>query len=398
MKMEAPPTFDAMAFPPPPPIDAVAPPPRPAMMVMAPPAASAPSFESLMVDGEHSQQQQQLQGVQPMPPPPPAIDDDILAALDPAEREALLEEQRQIMQHIEKQKANDEASSAAAKAMAFDQRSSAAVANVAASMDFPGSATGTNNTMMRSSPVRQPTRTHTTTTTTSSNTVDLGHGERVPLHGQEKTLQAIKDGCAVIVQCMSCSNWMQVTGGASLMLCPICGTVCPVDKAGAATSADMEAAAQMAADAKLAEELQKEEYKKAGGSSSGGQRRQQQQQRSRQSQEQDQSWYDWLVGTPAPAPAAPIRGSAELPSRQSRPSPRLVAATTGDETQGLIRPAGARVAPQQTSMFACVADSVTAAAEQMTAYTLPSDQEGNVHGVDSSSLLAMPDVSRQREM
>jgi hypothetical protein len=50
---------------------------------------------------------------------------------------------------------------------------------------------------------------------------------------------------------------------------------------------------------------------------------------------------------------------------------------------------GARVA-EQKSLFACVADSVSEAAQQMTAIALPSDEEGNVHGVDSSSLVAMP--------
>ena len=44
----------------------------------------------------------------PALPPPPAeldIDDSILNALDPAEREAFLEEQRKIMEQIEKSKA-----------------------------------------------------------------------------------------------------------------------------------------------------------------------------------------------------------------------------------------------------------------------------------------------------
>ena len=48
-------------------------------------------------------------------------------------------------------------------------------------------------------------------------------------------------------------------------------------------------------------------------------------------------------------------------------------------------------------MFSCVADSINTAATQMTAYNLGVDEEGNVHGVNSEGLLAMPDVSRQRE-
>jgi hypothetical protein len=111
------------------------------------------------------------------------------------------------------------------------------------------------------------------------------------------------------------------------------------------------------------------------------------------------------VGSPAPtagaaatAAAASTNRSAEIRGGSSG-GPRLVAAQTGDETQGLIQRSGgggARVA-EQKSLFACVADSVSEAAQQMTAIALPSDEEGNVHGVDSSSLLAMPNVSRQRE-
>lgn len=398
--MDAPPAFHtvantATAFPPPPPIDSVLAPPAamapPPMMMMAPPAASAPSFESLMEPTSTTAPplQHDFAGMQAMPPPP-AIDEDILAALDPAERDALLEEQRQILAQIEQNKKGDEASGAAARAMAFNQRSSAAVANLAASMDGPSASAAPRSAVARAPSA--PSR--------SGNTVDLGDGASVPLHGQEKTQQAIKDGTAVIVQCMSCQNWMQVTEAASLMFCPICQVVCPVEKAGAATSADMEAAAQLAADQQMAEELQKEEYKKAAGSSSSSTRRRQQQQQAKAAGDKDQSWYDWLTGTPAPAPgtaaASSNTHSAEINRGGGSAGPRLVAAQTGtDETQGLVR-SSARVA-EQKGLFACVADSVSEAAQHMTAITLPSDQEGNVHGVDSSSLLAMPDVSRQRE-
>jgi hypothetical protein len=420
---DAPPAFDAVehsvnqqAFPPPPPIDSVLPPPPATAMappppsMMTPPAASAPSFEFLMeppaaaAAGMHA-----LPPPASQAPPPPEIDEDILAALDPAEREALLEEQRQILEQIAHNKANENASGATARAMSFNQRSSASVANIAASMDRP-------TTRQWASPTRTtPTTTSTSSRTQASgNTVDLGHGQSVPLHGQEKTQQAIKDGTAVIVQCMSCQNWMQVTEAASLMFCPICQVVCPVEKAGAATSADMDAAAQLAADQQFAEELQNEEYKKAAGgggsttaNSSSRRRQQQQQQQQGTPTDKDQSWYNWFVGSPAPAAgaaataAASTNRSAEIRGGSSG-GPRLVAAQTGDETQGLIQRNGggggarARVA-EQKSLFACVADSVSEAAQQMTAIALPSDEEGNVHGVDSSSLLAMPDVSRQRE-
>jgi hypothetical protein len=406
----APPAFDIvensmmqqMNFPPPPPIDAIdafAPPPR-MMGAYESPAASAPSFEDLLDSQQNQQTHNPLAGMQAVPPPaaPPAIDEDILAALDPAERKELLEEQEKIMAQIEKEKAsnsNQPMSAAAARAMAFNQRSSNAVAQVAGALEAP----------RRSAPTRPATSSRSNH---GGQTVDLGAGEQVPLHGQERTQQAIKDGTALVVQCMSCQNWMQVTESASLMFCPVCQTVSPVDKAGAATSADMEAAAQLAADAELAERLQNEEYGVAGDVPAEARtRRPKSKPQQPKAGEEGQSWYNWFVGTPEEKAAAttPTHGSAEI-----RRSPALISAHTGaeegvgrsrsyDEGEGLLGAGGggggARVA-EQKSMFACVADSISTAATQMTAYN--TDEEGNVHGVDSSSLLvAMPDVSRQRE-
>mmetsp|Transcript_13334 Transcript_13334/g.21492 ORF Transcript_13334/g.21492 Transcript_13334/m.21492 type:complete len:581 (-) Transcript_13334:148-1890(-) len=421
--VDAPPAFETVEtnimeqqFPPPPPIDSVMPPPPPmqdvvpppseppVMMMMAPsaPAASAPAFEDLLDGTTTTQQTADGSHPPPLPPPPveeqpPAldIDESILNALDPAEREAFLEEQRKIMEQIEKERSGNQPSSAAARAAAFDQRSSAAVAQVAASYEGGSSRSRSNKSSSSSS------KRSTATSSGGGAMVNLGEGQEVPLHGQEKTQQAIKDGTAVIVQCMSCSNWMQVTEAAELMFCPICQVVCHVEKKGAAH--DMEAAAQMAADAELAEKLQREEYQRAGGGRSGSSSRRRQAAApaaAAASSGDNQSWYDWLVGAPAPAPAVSSSRSAEV-----RPRSGLVAAQTGeeggsrsyDESEGLIRGGGGARVAEQKSMFACVADSISTAATQMTAYTLPEDQEGNVHGVDSSGLLAMPDVSRQRE-
>jgi hypothetical protein len=397
MEFLPPPPIDSV-MPTPPPLDNILPPPpEDPMMMMMPsaPAASAPSFEDLL-GGTTMQQPSSEFHPPPLPPPfeesqPAAldIDESILNALDPAEREAFLEEQRKIMEQIEKEKSGNRASGAAARAAAFDQRSSAAVAQVAAAYDGSGRSRAKKSSSSRRS--------------TGGTTVNLGEGNEVPLHGQEKTQKAIEDGTAIIVQCLSCSNWMQVTGEAEVMFCPICQTVCHVEKAGAASAADMEAAAQLAADAELAEKLQKEEYARAGGGGGSTRRRQARTPApAPAAATEGQSWYDWLVGAPAPAPAA----SSNARSAEIRPQRGLVAATTGeeggigrsrsyDESQGLIG-GGARVA-QQKSMFACVADSITDAANQMTAFTLSEDAEGNVHGVDSSSLLAMPDVSRRRD-
>jgi hypothetical protein len=98
-------------------MDAVAPPSMSSAPMYEP---SAPSFEDLL-DGQHHQDHQpnSLESMQAVPPPNNAqaascIDEDVLAALDPAERKAFLEEQRQIMEQIEKTKANNQALGAAA--------------------------------------------------------------------------------------------------------------------------------------------------------------------------------------------------------------------------------------------------------------------------------------------
>ena len=412
-----PPAFDSvqdsvmqqmnMNFPPPPPMDAVAPPP-PASMSSAPMyEPSAPSFEDLLDGGQHHHQPNSLETMQAVPPPsnaPPdnntSIDEDVLAALDPAERESLLEEQRQIMEQIESIKANNQASSAAARAMSFNQRSNTAVAQAVGNLDRPSS-----RAAAAPSSASKNKKSSSSSGSGTPRTVNLGAGEDVPLHDQAKTKQAIKDGTAILCQCINCQNWMQVTDNATLMFCPVCQVVSPVEREGS-QSIDMEAAAQMTADQKLAEELQQEEYKKAEGTTTARAPKTPQ----KQVVEEGMSWYDWMVGNPKVAPT-PTHGSSELPSRvakaaaatSTRPA-ALVPAQTGEEGGGTIsysssydeqtRPlsGGARMA-ESKGMFACVADSISTAAQAVYS----EDAEGETHGVDSSSLLAMPQVSRQKD-
>ena len=315
---QPPPAAPAMEFLPPPPMESVLPPPPPLNNVLPPPGGdlldfgmpSAPTATAPMFEDLHTQQPQEFHPP-PLPPPmeaapqEPDIDASILNALEPAEREAFLEEQRKILAQIEREKSNIEASGAAARAMAFDQRSSNAAANVAAAYER-GVPAGT----------------------------DFG-------------------------------------------------------------ALDAETAAQMASDAELAERLQKEEY------AASEQRRQRRSARQAQAAPDSgsKSWYDWLTGTPAAAPSTRAASSATR-SGGSSGGGGLVSAIA-DESVGLMSgsggggSSGARVAASNKSMFSCVADSMGTAVTQM--YQFQADEEGNVHGVDSQGLLAMPDVSRQRE-
>ena len=209
---------------------------------------------------------------------------------------------------------------------------------------------------------------------------------RLQLHGQERTREAIQEGTAIKLQCPACQNWMQVTGTAQLMFCPVCQTVSPVQGAGLTT----EEAEQLAADARLAEQLQKEEYESA--------EQQEAQQRQRRENKKkaasstttaapassSQGWMEWLgFGTPAAAPTT-----------TTSPAHREIRTTNStDSTEGLL--SGGSVAKAQPHLFACVTDSIGAAVNYAT--TLPQDEEGNVHGVDASSLLAVTQVGRQQQ-
>jgi hypothetical protein len=86
--------------------------------------------------------------------------------------------------------------------------------------------------------------------------VQIGNNQTVALHGQERTKKAIKEGTAILVQCINCQNWMQVTESATLMFCPVCQVVSPVVKQSEVLT--KEEAIQLTLDRKLAEKLQAE--------------------------------------------------------------------------------------------------------------------------------------------
>lgn len=337
--MDAPPAFETVenttALPPP---AAEAPP-----AFFAPPAPSAPAFDDLMdVPSQQQSAASAFQGMEFLPPPteappmeapPMEMDFTGLEGLSEEEKNAMIEEQRQIMAQIQKSKADNKASEAVARAEAFEQRSASAAAAVISSLDGPS------------------------------------------------------------------------TGNRSL--------------AEAAMSAED---AQMEADRKMAEQLQNEEYKAAARS-----RETEEARRTAAEANQSQSWMEWLglsssssatrPERPIPQPPRPVQrgemGVARPPGAGVASSPPT--ARTGEETitftpsyeerQGLIgnrspqSSGGARVA-EQKPLFSCVADSISMAATSVStalAPTLQEDAEGNVHGVDASSLLAVTQVGRERD-
>lgn len=406
---EAPPAFslleDTFDMKPPPSAQASAPP----SYAAAPPAPSAPAFEDLLY-GTAPNAPSAMGGMEQMPPPPMPVDMQQtqqsdnqqafaeefagLEGLSEEEKHSMMEEQRRIMEEIEKNKSTKVASAADA----FDQRSNAAVARIAGGE--PARARNPGSSSSKSKP-SDPQR-----------TVKVGENQEVALHGQERTRAAIEDGTAILTQCVNCSNWMQVTDNATLMFCPVCQVVSPVDRENAVTT--KEEALQMEADRKMAEELQNEEYSTAERAERRQRRAQQQQQAT--AAKQDDSWWGWLGmgGAPAPAPGTQTQQAAQYrgdmgASRPPGAGATLAPAQTGeggsnwasgggsydDEDRRLLG-GGARVA-EAKPLFACVADSITTAASSLsTAINTTTDTEGNVNGVDGSSLLVISQAGRNQ--
>ena len=327
-----PPAFDAMSLPNPsqaPPAMQFDP-----MAALAPP--SAPAFEDLMMDASPPPAAMPP----PIQPPPPqeesgGLDEETIQAImamdgmSEADKQSMIDEQLKIMKSIESKKKPPQVSAADA----FEQRSFSAAVQAA------------------------------------------GRSSAVQTHGQERTQAAIEDGTAVMVQCTSCENWMQVTGAAQLMFCPVCQTVTPVVRADGGAIPE-EDADQMAADLRLAEQLQKEEYAAADQTAARGRSRQAATQAAAANNTASSSWMGWLgFGSPAPAP--------------SRPEEEVSFARSGESSLQ-----GGQTA-SQAPLFACVTDSINNAANY--AMSLQEDEEGNVHGVDASSLLAVPQVGRNTD-
>lgn len=443
----APPAFDDMApqlFPTPSPLVAA-----PTTMqwdpMAAPPAPSAPAMEDLFdqdatATATNAPVQDDWGSMQIMAPPPPMEEEQQPVAsqqqqaaeeameailgiegMSAEEKQELIDEQVEILAAIEKSKSGHQVNAAAARADAFEQRS------FSAAMQSVGGASGASK-----SSAQRPR----SSSSASGQTVNLGSGQEVALHGQERTRQAIADGTAILVECLSCHNWMQVTESAALMFCPVCQVVSPVEAHGgdAMMAHSHEEAAQLKSDQELAEQLQKEEYKAVD--------RQERRQATRSNQQtaqeqQSQSWTEWLglsssatstTGSPSMVarpnsqppsfaiPAERPRERGELgvsrppgsgPSPDRSESDTITFSSSYDEQDGLLGSGGgnrrlpaARMAQSQP-LFSCVADSISSAANQAmkaidtTAMSMSQDAEGNVHGVDSSGLLAVTNVGRE---
>ncbi len=414
-------------------------------------APSAPPTEESLLDN--------FNGMTPMAPPPPTypteqmndsdevFDFDIDGnALSPEEKRKLMEEQRAIMEQIQKQASENKASEAAVRANTFESRmmgsqtfpapipapTIAPRITTTTSPEIDGVTTAIDVGSIDPTEIEEQRRileeiqkqvrktqgntvgdyqspdVSSSTRPAAPSTVDIGDGKQVALHGQEKTKEAIKDGTAILVQCVNCDNWMQVTAAATLMFCPICSVVSPVIKQdGFQTTEEIR---QMEEDRKLAEMLQNEEN--AAVSDYPGNRRLEASRTSKSIKPPEEtSWWDSLMVSMGVSanPEEDQKHSGEIsvsrPPGSMTPSQRMLhGAKTGHdyEREGLLgsggsNPRAARVA-ESKPLFSCVVDSVSqaasAAAAGVSSMAYGDDEE--VHGVDTTSFLAVPNIGDDR--
>lgn len=428
--------------------------------------------------------QQQLQGVDTPPPSynmfesqqqsstdqttATTVDDDndVLAydengnPLSPQQRQSLLDEQRLLYENIMKEKAANDAAIAQANADAFDSRSSNAVARVAGGGSGASTSLADSNRVM-DSVGRDVAASASSEGQLEANTeaaeeearrresrrmVKIGNNQMVALHGQDRTKKAIKEGTAILVQCINCQNWMQVTESATLMFCPVCQVVSPVIQQTEVMT--KEEAIQLTMDRKLAEKLQAEAYaqnEQQGESRSARSRENQEEEEegflgrffggiggavidategaadaisssmsssnttATHQEERSDSWWNKIssivsygepaersdlgVTRPPGAPPSSSQYPAAAARQQRSPSTTTSPSRNEEETRGLLSPVvvdgneehhlpAGRVA-EQRPLFSCVADSISSA----TAAVFHTGDDDNEHGVDASSLL-----------
>jgi len=182
------------------------------------------------------------------------------------QRQLLITEQRQLYEQIMNEKAANDTAIAIAKAEEFDLRSS--MSATLAMVQQSGSSSLSQSSQEGDGSTAQMDRAgrdingggneeeDSNGTSATRRMVQIGNNQMVALHGQERTKKAIKEGTAILVQCINCQNWMQVTESATLMFCPVCQVVSPVVKQSEVLT--KEEAIQLTMDRKLAEKLQAE--------------------------------------------------------------------------------------------------------------------------------------------
>ncbi|GAH36414.1 unnamed protein product, partial [marine sediment metagenome] len=136
------------------------------------------------------------------------------------EKQRMVEEQRAIMEHIERQARDNKASEAAVKADAFASRmtggsmpsqsqSQSQSQSYAPSTSVDGFSASEIEEQRKILEQIEAAKGSASSSATGTQ-IQIGDGQKVQLHGQEKTKEAINEGTAQLVLCLNCNNWMQV--------------------------------------------------------------------------------------------------------------------------------------------------------------------------------------------
>lgn len=318
----------------------------------------------------------------------------------------MMEEQRRIMEEIKRSTVEDTASVLAAKATAFDLKSNAAAAAAAAATS--------NESSLTPQVASGYALDESADQSADGRTVDIGGGQKVALYGQSKTREAIKDGTATLVECPNCQSWMQVAATATLMFCPLCSTVSPVVKEGEIMS--KEEVEQIETDRQLAERLQNMENEQ---SSSSGEQNQYGEMSQHPAEGSNKSWWDTFsdaftastttnehnednyaaVSTTAPPGAASVTNRTSLHNvntgaisynDHAHDSNFEQERLLGDSSRNSSSFPTGRVA-ERKPLFSCVVDGISSTATALgTSLGATAEEDSNVHGIDTTSLLAVP--------
>lgn len=229
-----------------------------------------------------------------------------------------------------------------------------------------------------------------------SRTIQLGPDHFVPLHGPEKTRSAIEQGTAILTQCCNCSSYLQVTSTATLMYCPCCQTVSPVEATSSCKS--REEVLQENNDRKLAQKMQDEEYaqNREGTESStsnfwgmnvfGKHRGQQQEQGQSQQQQTQGTWSEYFSSF---IYSAGEEESAPLQTSNNNTSTPLYSVETGtEENTNFSQQYSPATVAERKPMYSCIVDGANTVAETVSRGWSQSETENMYNGIDTTALLA----------
>jgi len=317
-----------------------------------------------------------------------------LEGLSEEDKIKMMEEQRKIMEEIKQHTVENTTSVVAARANAFDLRSNVNAA-AAASTSNGSAAQVTCGVSLDE---------HSTFQSSEERTVNIGSGQQVALYGEGRTRDAMKDGTAILVECPNCQSWMQVAATATLMYCPLCSTVSPVTEQGEIMS--KEELTQIENDRKLAERLQNVE------STQGEPSEESQQYQITNSEENNKSWWDSISETflPSSVSSEQTEKNYAAVSVSQPPGYSLQEVNTGlgmtaektvdssiHEQERLLGHSNRstetfRVA-ERKPLFSCVVDGISNTANVLgtTLGSNADEDNNNVHGIDTTSLLAVPE-------